>query len=310
MGNEENVKNRIRILGEEKIMNILITGGTGFVGAYMVRYLAELGNNIIATYRTRKPVRAISGVKYIKQELSETIKVDEKIDVIIHTACSSSGEKLSTGEYIRDNVTSALNIAEFAKKKNVRTLVYFSTRSVYGEVRENIVDEDGDIINPDMYGITKYVAENIFRELKQINTIGLRTPGIIGPGAHDIWLVNITKKILSGENVNISDFMTQNLVWIDDIATFINKLIIKSDNDEKFKYDVVNLACDKEINNIEIAQTIKERLNSKSHIIVEKSEKGLFRLNSQRACEMGYSPISPKEIVNKYLDCIIKEAIS
>lgn len=285
-------------------MKILITGGCGFAGKYLSSFLAERGHDITATYRDSLK-NECNGIKYVKQELSEPIDIDGNFDAIIHTAVSKSGAELSINEYIRDNIESAKSIVEYAQKKGIRTIVYFSTRTIYGEIRKKEIYEEDDITNPSKYGATKRIAEQIFQEAEGINSIGLRVPNIIGPGAHDIWLTDITSKIRNNENVEVSDFYTKNLVSIKDVGLFIEELLKNSIGGKSFKYSVVNLACSEMINNITIAEHIKEKLGSTSKITIVEPAKGLFWLNSEKAKEMGFKSSLPMEIVDYYIDNLI-----
>lgn len=286
-------------------MNVLVTGGTGFVGKFICEYMVNLGYEVTATYRNHKPQKNMKGIQYVRQELSEKIDIAGKFDAIVHTACSKSGAELQMEEYVRDNIDSAKRIVEYARKNGVKTIVYFSTRSVYGEIRQSEVVEETDIINPGKYGVTKGIAEKIFAEAHDLNTLGLRTPGIIGPRAHDIWLVNIVNKILKGQDVEVSNFNTKNLVWLNDIARFICTMIEKSSRGGDFKYSVVNLACKDTINNIEIANIAKQRLESDSKLIIHEPSSSLFLLNADKAFEMGFEPSTPVQIINEYLDYIV-----
>lgn len=291
-------------------MNVLVTGGTGFAGRYVCRYFIQHGHSVSATYRRDKiPAFLEDKVHYIRQELSEEITIDGQFDAIIHTACSHSGKVLSMEEYVRDNVDSARQILKYAREKGIDTIIYFSTRSVYGDIKEYEVDETTGINNPSGYGVTKYIAEQIFNDAKDIKTLGFRLPGIIGPGAHNIWLVDIVKKIMDDCDVEISDFDTVNLASIDDISRFIEKMILHAKNGGSFKYSIVNLACSKSVNNLEIAELIKKRFGSKSKIITKKPvlaspdvQGGLFVLKTNRAVEMGFESSAPLDIVNDYLN--------
>lgn len=82
--------------------------------------------------------------------------------------------------------------------------------------------------------MTKYIAEQLFGDIKDINTLGFRLLGIVGSGAHDIWLVDIVDRIINGGN---------------------------------FKYPVVNLVCTESVNNLEIVKMCKKRFESPSKII-------------------------------------------
>lgn len=282
-------------------MNILVTGGSGFAGSYITEFLARRGYDVTATYRHTCPSIEGSNIKYVQQDLSEKKYISQKFDAIVHTACSRSGDSIE--EYIRNNIDTARQIVKYARRSKIKTIIYFSTRSVYGEIQTLEVDESADINNPSKYGATKYIAEQVFQEAADLNTIGFRLPGIIGPGAHDIWLVDIVDKIMLGEDVEISDFESKNFVCICDIAKFVEKLIIASVGGQVFEYKIVNLACDKTLNNIEIANMIKRRFHSDSRIL-KKEPEGLFWLNCDRARQMGFESSSPQDIVNQYLDYV------
>ena len=208
--------------------------------------------------------------------------------------------------HVRDNIDTAREIVKYAKKMHIPKIVYFSTKIVYGQASNPIISEDADIINPDMYGLTKRVAESIFSEDKDIQTIGLRTPGIIGDGAHDIWLKSIAEKIIRNEDVSVSDFETRNLVDIDDIAQFIYQLITDKRFDEGYPYSVINLACEKKIHNRDIAEIIKKVSGSSSTITTHKAEDGLFVLDENKAREMGFRSSDPQKIVKRYIEGLIK----
>ena len=290
-------------------MKILVTGGNGFAGRFVSRFFADLGYEVTATYRTAKPENLPGEIRYVRQELSEEIAIDGDFDAIVHTACSKSGKILEMEEYVRDNVDSARELVRFARKKCIKTILFFSTRSVYGDIHRFDVDETTDIVNPGKYGLTKYIAEQIFQEAEDIQTVGFRFPGIIGPGAHDIWLVWLVEQIMKGKAVEVSNFETTNLVWMEDVSRFIHKLLKDADDGKAFKYPVVNLACSETINNVEIANLIKDRSCSKSKIKVAEAKlaapdvkDGLFRLNTARAREMGFESSSPRDIVNGYLN--------
>lgn len=287
-------------------MNILVTGGNGFAGKHIAAALAQKGHTITVTYRHSMPDSPLQGVHYIRQELSCSIELEGRFDAIIHTACSKSGAILSMEEYVRDNVDSARRIVEFASENKIDTIIYFSTRSIYGDICQQEVREESDCVNVGKYGMTKYIAEMIFKEANHINTLGMRTPGIIGPGAHDIWFVKMVEEIANGRDVSVSNFSTKNLVWLDDIVVFIEKMLLWSKAGKKYLYPIVNLACKQEIGNLEIVQTIKERCHSKSNISVCERDGDLFILNAEKAFEMGFEPSAPLEIVNRYLDYFLK----
>lgn len=285
-------------------MKVLVTGAGGFAGKNIIEYFLVRGHSVVGTYRNHKPFELeTKGCELVFQDLSEEINIEGTFDAIVHTAaCTHSATDCDFNSFKKANIDAVEQIIEFAKKRKIKNLIYFSSRSIYGEIREKEIFENSDIINPDAYGITKYIGECMIRDVSnQINVISLRVPGITGSGAHNTWLVKTVSDCLANHDITISDFYTKNFVWINDIAVFIENLIIQGMNDEKFKYDTINLACKIGANNCDIINLIKQRTASQSKISIKKSGKGLFLLNADRAYEMGYQSLTVLEIVDKYL---------
>ena len=156
-------------------MQILITGGNGFAGRFLCQYFSSKGYEVTATYRSRKPQYEMAEVNYVYQELSETIDISGSFDVIIHTACAQPNYNNRMEDYVRDNIESAVQLVRFASSRGIRSIFYFSTRSIYGEIRTKEISENGDVINPNMYGATKLIAEKVFQEAKGIKISSVST---------------------------------------------------------------------------------------------------------------------------------------
>lgn len=281
-------------------MKLLITGASGFAGCNLIKYFAGRGYDVTGIFRnTKKQVKP--PCTFIRQDLSKKIVIPGDFDAIIHTACAPGGDYQTCH---RDNVDSIQNLICFAREKNVQTIINFSTRSIYGEVREKEVFENTDIINPSYYGMSKYAAECLLRDANDIRGISFRLPGIAGPGAHNTWLTAIVEKFIRNEPVEISDFYTKNFVWIFDIASFIEKLLLVSSVGGVFKYNTVNLACRDGEKNVDIAEEIKRYTKSKSEIAIIPPGNDLFTLRADRAFEMGFEPHTPIEVVRLYLDTL------
>lgn len=275
-------------------MNILVTGAGGFAGSNIIRYFLVRGHRVVGTYRNSKSFDLESIVcDLVFQELPEKINISGIFDAIVHTGCTQPGINNDFLTYKKGNIDSMEQLIDFALRRKIKNFIYFSSRSIYGEINDEEVFEDNDIINQDAYGLTKYVGECLLRNVrKDINIICLWVPGISGPGAHDTWLVETVSRLINKQEAFVTDFYTKNFVWIFDIATFIEKLIEKWMKNEKVKYDTVNLACIIGANNTDIVNEIKLRTKSKSKVIIKKLETKLFVLNTDKAIELGFSPLS------------------
>ena len=136
------------------------------------------------------------------------------------------------------------------------------------------------------------------RDAKEITSISLRPPGIVGANCNKVWLSNIAERMKQNMPIKIytPNFPTKNFVWVYDLANFIARLI-----DMKcWKYDVLNIACQESATVEEIIYEMKCRLHSASKIIIDDSVGNPFCLNPAKAIEMGYKSLNPLEIVREY----------
>jgi len=278
------------------MQKILVTGVGGFAGGYIAQYLFNAGYNVTGLLHTKHgeflfPV--------VVADLAESLNLEEHFDVIVHAAGSLPFKEKDFRNFKRNNIDAMENIVTFAKHTGVKRIIFLSTIGVYGEFRDEIIDEYSDRINPDAYGVTKYVAECLLRAESEIEGISLRMPGIIGKGSRGVWLPDTVEKFRRNEDVKIysPDFQTKNFVWIGDLAKFIARLIQM----KNWKYDVVNLACQQSTSVREIVTEMKKLTKSKSRILVSDSIRRAFCLNSSRALEMGYVSLGPLAIVDKFI---------
>lgn len=275
---------------------VLVTGAGGFVGGYIARYLLEGGYDVTGIIRRRNGQYPFP---VIAADLAQSIAMDEKFDIIVHAAGSLPYKETDFTRFKQNNIDSMVNLLDFAHRTRVSRMIYLSTIGIYGEFRDAVVTENADRINPDAYGITKYVAECLLRAADGIAGISLRMPGIIGKGSRGVWLTNIVEKIWRNEDVKIysPDFQTKNFVWVDDLAKFVDKLI----GMDLWRYDVVNLACSPSASIREIIMEIKNLTNSLSRVVVDNSIRQPFCLDSSKAVEMGYESTTPIEIVRSFI---------
>lgn len=196
-------------------MNILVTGGAGFIGSHTVVELLEKGYNVIivdnfcnAKKSVIDRIETITGIRPIvynidvrdKEELSKVFDY-YSIDSVIHFAgLKAVGEStLIPLSYYDNNITSTLTLLEVMKEHNVKKIVFSSSATVYGEDNTAPFSEDdkvGGTTNP--YGTTKYFIENILKDLyksdkdwniailRYFNPIGAHVSGLIGEDPNGI----------------------------------------------------------------------------------------------------------------------------
>ena len=193
-------------------MNILVTGGLGFIGSHTCVELIESGYNVIVIdnlFNSKKEVKEriekITGKKikfYLgdvcDKDILNKIFKENNIDAIIHFAgYKAVGESVAKPlMYYRNNLDSTLSLLEVAGEYNVKKIVFSSSATVYGKPEKLPIKEDFPLSTTNPYGTTKLVIEGILRDLyKSDNEWSIAILRYFNPiGAH--------KSCLIGEDPN------------------------------------------------------------------------------------------------------------
>jgi GlcNAc-P-P-Und epimerase len=147
----------------KQIMNILVTGGSGFIGTNLVTDLLGRGHNV-TIYDERQsetyPDHCIVGDVRDKEKLAHSVYA---VDAVYHLAAEHRDDVHPASLYYDVNVGGAENLVHALKKNGVRQLIFTSTVAVYG-LNSGVSDEDSPVNPFNDYGKSKYKAETIFNE--------------------------------------------------------------------------------------------------------------------------------------------------
>lgn len=224
-------------------MEILVTGGTGFIGSHTCVELIENGYDVVILdnlYNSKKEVvgyiEEITGKKVTFYEgdccdsnLVEKIFNEHDIDAVIHFAgYKAVGESVRKPiEYYTNNIMSTMTICDVMRRHNCKRLVFSSSATVYGNPKSCPIDESfplGPTTNP--YGTTKLMIEDMLRDiyvsdnewnialLRYFNPIGAHKSGLIGESPNDIpnnlmpYIVKVANKELPVLHVFGNDYDT------------------------------------------------------------------------------------------------------
>jgi nucleoside-diphosphate-sugar epimerase len=177
-------------------MNILVTGGLGFIGSNLAKYYYALGNDVEVLTRSLTKKQNLNGYKDINIKLRDIkyiLKEDvENKDIIFHCASTVDNYNIHDNPYldVDVNCTGTIALLEACKEHNPDVLiVYPSTFFVNGNP-ENFPVSDQNKENPlGLYGATKLCAENILKTYQRVFGIKskiVRLSNVFGPGEqHD-----------------------------------------------------------------------------------------------------------------------------
>ena len=188
-------------------MNVLVTGGAGYIGSHTMVELLNAGHGIVcldnlvnSKYEAVKRVEGITGkkVKFYEGDVRDDAMLDKvftenKIDAVINFAgLKAVGESCAKPlEYYENNIEGMLKLLFAMRKYNVKNLVFSSSATVYGKPKSVPIKEDFPLSTSNPYGSTKLFIEYILKDLyKADNTFNIMILRYFNPvGAHESGLI-------------------------------------------------------------------------------------------------------------------------
>ncbi|AGB41275.1 UDP-glucose-4-epimerase [Halobacteroides halobius DSM 5150] len=156
-------------------MNILVTGGAGYIGSHVVKELLDTKHQVITYDNLQKGHKeAVLGGKFVEGDLADkelltTTFKDYNIDAVIHLAADSLvGESMEEpAKYYQNNMVNGLNLLDVMVENNVKNIVFSSTAATYGDVDHIPITEDLPKEPTSVYGRSKLFFEQIMQDYDQ-----------------------------------------------------------------------------------------------------------------------------------------------
>ncbi|MEA2109416.1 MAG: UDP-glucose 4-epimerase GalE [Pseudomonadota bacterium] len=195
-------------------MNILVTGGTGYIGSHTCLELLHAGHQVIVVDNLSNSketslirVQELTGktlvfhqVDLLDKPALERVFAAQPIDAVIHFAgLKAVGESVEIPlSYYHNNITGTINLCEVMKNHRVKTLVFSSSATVYGDPRTVPIKEDFPLGPTNPYGRSKLMIEEILQDLyraeqqwsiallRYFNPVGAHESGRIGEDPNGI----------------------------------------------------------------------------------------------------------------------------
>ena len=155
-------------------MNILVTGGAGYIGSHAVRKLIETGHAVVVLDNLSYGHRAAvpEAVPFYPVDLKDTDRIEEilrkhQIQAVMHfAALISVGESVQKPLlYYRNNTAGAMSLLEAMERAGVKRFVFSSTAATYGEPEETPIYETTKQLPINPYGRSKWFVEQILRDI-------------------------------------------------------------------------------------------------------------------------------------------------
>ncbi|MFA0812976.1 NAD-dependent epimerase/dehydratase family protein [Microbulbifer epialgicus] len=202
-------------------MNIGITGASGYVGQFIVRYFLQRGCQVRALLRSAKKAEIFYGpsenknLKWIKGDLADDRALSNFVDglnIVIHGAYDHlpgryrGGEGSNLAGFLEANLNRTLVLMQKAHAARVEKFLFISSRAVYATGQLRGILREGQVARPDtFYGAYKSAVEamvSAWAQQRRWHAVSLRLTGVYGvvnPLARSKWY-DIARSVVRGES--------------------------------------------------------------------------------------------------------------
>lgn len=162
-------------------MNILVTGGAGYIGSVVVEECLRAGHSTVVVDNLVKGHREMVApdAEFVEGDLNDSsllkkVMSGQRTDAVIHMAAYSLvGESVEKpAKYYQNNVVAGLSLLDAMRSSDVKKLVFSSTAAVYGEPEKQPIVETDQLQPTNPYGETKLAFERALKTYDQ--AYGLR----------------------------------------------------------------------------------------------------------------------------------------
>lgn len=275
----------------ESTDSFLVTGGTGFVGSYVVKELLNHGKEVVAVSRTPG---ASSSSFLLYADLRDTWTIDAidwgelpQFKCLIHCASQDGNAlyKLKHGAEIgSSNIRMVLNILDLAVRRRIPKVVVISSAEVYRVDLEPPVSEDSALHFPADDEISGYILgklmserlASMYRSQFGLKVVMARPVNVYGAGdnlSHGRLIPQIIRKCASGEPIEIwgDPSRPRRFVHVEDVAAAIRCI------SEQEQYDAVNISCEESTSILQVIESVASKMG-KSPKILYRDEVGGSRV--------------------------------
>jgi len=199
-------------------MNILVTGGAGFIGSHLIDLLLNHGHRVacvdnlyLGRMENIKHQLQNKGFQFYKFDVLNLKKLNsvfqkEKFDVVFHLVANSDIKQSSvkTDLDFKLNLMSTFNVLEAMRQNKVKEIIFASTSAIFGETNKTITEDLGPLIPISFYGASKLAAEAYISAY--VHNFGfkawlIRFPNVIGERSTHGILYDLMHKLKKNRKV-------------------------------------------------------------------------------------------------------------
>ncbi|MCI8728164.1 MAG: NAD-dependent epimerase/dehydratase family protein [Hungatella sp.] len=313
-------------------MNILVTGGAGFIGSHLCTELLKQGNQVVCLDNfelgSRENLMDIldnSQFTLIDEDASNISVLDSlldkmQIEMVFHLAANSDIQKSAVSPEIdfRNTFSTSYSVLEAMRRNRVKKLFFASTSAVYGEKTNIKLSEDMGALSPiSYYGGAKLASEAFISSYAYMNDFDVtifRFPNVIGPRlTHGVIFDFIRKLKKDHTRLQILGDGKQKkpYLYVFDLIDAILKVSLSGDEG----VNIYNIGVENATTVKEIADMVCEKMGYKGVRYLYtggqcgwKGDVPQFQYDLSKIHQWGWQPsYTSNEAVMKTLDYVLKE---
>ena len=251
-------------------MNILLLGGTGFIGHQMVEKLVMIGHNVSLVVHKNIPenfIKIRDKITLFEGDILDRNSIRSAFsnqDIVVNLVGQICDDK---NIFYDLNIVGPLNVLELCKDNEINNIIHISTSLVYGESGK-LPSNESDPPDPKTnYSLIKLVTEKIylyFAEMNDSNLTILRLSNVYGPGKKTGLIYNIINPIKNDNEIIMykEGKQLRDFIYIDDAVDAILKVIEKIPEG----IEIFNISSSTKANPLQLISIIENILYKKAKI--------------------------------------------
>lgn len=231
---------------------ILVTGGTGFVGSYLIRLLVQEGGRVRALRRPGSPtdlVRDVADrVEWVEADVTDLVALEDAFDGVTHVchcAAMVSFHPRDQRRMMQVNVEGTANLVNLALERGVQRFIHVSSIAAIGRSKERThLDEKSPWTHSKattQYALSKYLGEQeAWRAQAEGLPVAIVNPAIIlGSGFWDVGSARFFQQVHKG--LKFWPIGRSGFVDVRDVAQFIHRLLDSDVVGERYILNAQNI---------------------------------------------------------------------